>query len=86
MPDALTDARRLIESRLAEIETEAKRLERAVAGMGEKSPRRGRPSKRSSTRACGVCKPDRRRPVGYATRSWPRKTCSHPAGGSLGPS
>jgi hypothetical protein len=44
MPDHIDRARRLIESRLAEIDTEAGQLERAVAGMGEGSVRRrGRP-------------------------------------------
>jgi hypothetical protein len=44
MPDHIDRARRLIESRLAEIDTEARQLERAVAGMGEGSVRRrGRP-------------------------------------------
>jgi hypothetical protein len=46
MPDVLDDARALIESRLAEIETEARRLERAVASLGEGSA----PARRGSGR------------------------------------
>ena len=44
MPDVLDEARKLIESRLAEIEAETNKLERAVASLGEGSvtPRRGR--------------------------------------------
>jgi hypothetical protein len=38
----LDEARQLIESRLAEIETEAVRLERAVASLGEGRARQGR--------------------------------------------
>lgn len=51
MPDAIDAARRLIESRLAEIEEETRRLERAVAGLSGRSGsgrRRGRPRKRST--------------------------------------
>jgi hypothetical protein len=46
MPDHIDDARQLIQSRLAEIDAEAKRLERAVASLGEgtvRKRRRGRP-------------------------------------------
>jgi hypothetical protein len=48
----IDDARRLIESRLAEIEAEAGRLERALASLGEGSrPRRGRPGRQSGAAA-----------------------------------
>jgi hypothetical protein len=45
MPDPIDDARRLIETRLAEIEAEARRLERAVASLGEGSGRRRHPGR-----------------------------------------
>jgi hypothetical protein len=45
--DIIDDARRLIETRLAEIEAEARSLERAVAILGEgSSSRRHRPGRR----------------------------------------
>jgi hypothetical protein len=50
MPDPIEGARKLIASRLAELDSEAKQLERALVGLGEGSaPRRrvGRPRKRA---------------------------------------
>jgi hypothetical protein len=54
MPDPIDDARKLIESRLAEIEAEARRLERAVASLGEGSGRRRRRPGRSPKRVSPV--------------------------------
>jgi hypothetical protein len=48
LPSTITRARALIQSRLAELDAEAKKLERALASMGERTaPRRrpGRPKK-----------------------------------------
>jgi hypothetical protein len=50
VPDVLADARQLIQSRLAELEAEAKSLERALASLGEgvgAKRRPGRPRKRA---------------------------------------
>ena len=65
MPDALDDARRLIEARLAEIEPEARRLERAIAILGEGSPsRRRRPGRpRTSEAKSAPAPPTPRRPA-----------------------
>jgi hypothetical protein len=50
LPDALDDVRSLIQSRLLDLDAEAKQLERALIGLGDGSgPRRrrpGRPAKR----------------------------------------
>lgn len=58
MPNTIDDARRLIESRLSELEAEAKQLERALVSLGEGSGprrrRRGRP-----TAAAAPAKPKR---------------------------
>jgi hypothetical protein len=61
MPDPIADARNLIQSRLAEIDAETRRLERAVASLGEGSGRgrrRGRSPK--ATAASPSPKPKRR--------------------------
>lgn len=53
MPDAIDDARQLIESRLAALDAEADSLRRALQGLGETgaAPRRpGRPKKRRSAK------------------------------------
>lgn len=55
MSKAIDHACRLIESRLAEIETETARLRRAVDGMGE-----GRRAVWPSKRAAGSARPKRR--------------------------
>jgi hypothetical protein len=59
----IEDARALIESRLAEIESEAEQLERAVASLGEGNRRRGRPSKHTAAARgdLAAAKPRRRR-------------------------
>jgi DNA-binding transcriptional ArsR family regulator len=66
MPDVLDDARALIESRLAEIEAEAGRIERALAGLGEGSaaPRRGpgRPPSSAASAPSKSRRGPRRRP------------------------
>jgi hypothetical protein len=58
VPNTIDDARRLIESRLSELEAEAKQLERALVSLGEGSGprrrRRGRP-----TAAAAPAKPKR---------------------------
>jgi hypothetical protein len=52
VPDTIEDARRLIESRLAELQAEARQLERALASLGEGSgPSRRRPGRPSSSAA-----------------------------------
>jgi hypothetical protein len=65
MPDALADARRLIESRLTEIEAEVRQLERALASLGE-GGEPGRLLRPSPKRAGGAnpapAKPKRRLP------------------------
>jgi hypothetical protein len=62
---AIDDARNLIQSRLADLDTEAKSLERALAGLGEGSsppPRRpGRPRKSPATPAAATATPAKRR-------------------------
>ena len=51
MPEAIDHARELIQSRLAELDTEAKDLERALVSLGEKVARRsGRPRKASAVK------------------------------------
>jgi hypothetical protein len=53
MPDTIDRARSAIQSRLAELDAEARDLQRALASMGERAtprPRRGRP-KRAATAA-----------------------------------
>jgi hypothetical protein len=61
LPDAIDDARQLIQSRLADLDVEAKQLERALASLGEGSgPRRrrpGRPAKAATAPAPGSTKP-----------------------------
>jgi hypothetical protein len=67
VPDTIDDARRLIQSRLDELDTEAKQLERALASLGEGSgPPRRRPRRPSrsaavSTRPKPTPAPRRRR-------------------------
>jgi hypothetical protein len=54
LPDTIDNARQLIQSRLAELEAEAKSLERALASLGEGvggKRRPGRPRKRASVDA-----------------------------------
>ena len=61
MSDAIDDARSLIQSRLAEIETETRRLERAAASMGEGSRRsRRRASRPTSSAPSRPSRPKRR--------------------------
>jgi hypothetical protein len=65
VPDAIADARSLIEARLAEIEAEASRLERAMASLGEENaPRRRGPGRTSKSTALDTApsKPRRRSP------------------------
>ncbi len=63
MSDTIHDARRLIESRLAEIAAEAEQLERALAHLGKGSPRDPgrRSTSRDSTAPPPASKPRRRR-------------------------
>lgn len=53
MPNPIDDARQLIRSRLADLDAEAKSLERALGSLGEGSSGRrrrpGRPAKRAAT-------------------------------------
>jgi hypothetical protein len=51
MPDHIRDARSLVESRLAEIDVEARRLEHAAAAMGEGPAGHPGPGRRSRRRA-----------------------------------
>jgi hypothetical protein len=54
LPDAINDARTLIQSRLAELDAEARDLERVLASLGERDgPRRrpGRPKKAAAAPA-----------------------------------
>jgi hypothetical protein len=75
LPDALDDARQLIQSRLADLDVEARQLERALVGLGEGSgPRRrrpGRPAKRVSAEASAprTPKPSASRKPGGAKRA-----------------
>jgi hypothetical protein len=66
MPNPIDDARNLIQSRLADLEDEADRLERALAGLGERSGqggrRPGRPGKRAAAAASVPPKPKRHAP------------------------
>ena len=70
MPDALDDARSLIQSRLTDLDAEAKSLERALVSLGEGSaPKRrpGRPRKRAVAATSAPPKPKRsgaRKPKG----------------------
>jgi type II secretory pathway component HofQ len=63
MPEPLDAARNLIQSRLADLDAEAKRLERALAGLGEgrapRSRRPGRPRKRAAAATSAPPKPKR---------------------------
>lgn len=63
MHDPIADARNLIQSRLAELDDEAKALERALANLGEGSAlkrRPGRPSKRTAAPTLEPAHPKRR--------------------------
>jgi hypothetical protein len=66
MPDPIAAARHLIQSRLADLDAEAKQLERALANLGEGSrPQRhrpGRPRKRVAAATSAPPKPKRRVP------------------------
>ena len=59
MTDPIDDVRRLIESRLAEIDAESHRLERAVASMGEGR----RPRRRAGSFTGQPSNPKRRSPL-----------------------
>jgi hypothetical protein len=63
MPNTLDDARQLIQSRLADLDAEAKQLERALASLGKGSGprRRRRPGKRAAAPSA-PSKPKRRAP------------------------
>jgi hypothetical protein len=71
MPDTIDDARRLIESRLAEIESETVQLERALAHLGENGDRRS-PRRRAGREAGSTATPP--------TRNGSRKTSRRNAG------
>lgn len=54
MPNTIEEARRLIQSRLAALETEARTLRKALEVLGDGAPtsgRRGRPKERRAARA-----------------------------------
>lgn len=76
MPDTIDDARRMIESRLAEIAVEASQIERALSHLGEgaiaRPARRRRKTKGSaapaSTSGGGGRRPSRRKSAGRAPR------------------
>jgi hypothetical protein len=62
MPSTIDDARNLIQSRLADLDAEAKSLERALASMGEGSvPRRRRPGRPRKRAATATSTPSKRR-------------------------
>ena len=61
MPDVLDAARQLISSRLADLDAEAKQLERALAGLGEGSARKRRPG-RPRKSAPVAAAPSKRKP------------------------
>ncbi len=64
MPDALADARQLIQSRLADLDAEAKQLERALASLGEgRAPQRRRPGRPRKRAAAATSTPPKRKPV-----------------------
>lgn len=71
MPDTIDEVRRLIQTRLNEIDAETKVLERAVAAIGEGSasppPRRSSPATDPPSSP-----PKRRRPKAASTRRAPR--------------
>jgi hypothetical protein len=64
VPNPIADARNLIQSRLAELDAEAKQLERALGSLGERSRSRhrrpGRPRKRAAAATSAPPKPKRR--------------------------
>ena len=63
MANAIDDARSLIQARLADLDAEAKSLERALAGLGEGSKvrrRPNRPRKRKVAASSMAAKPKRR--------------------------
>jgi hypothetical protein len=65
VPDPIDDARNLIQSRLAELDAEAKQLGSALANLGEGSARKrrpGRPRKRAAAATVVSPKPKRRAP------------------------
>ena len=60
--NVLDEARQLVQNRLAELDEERKRLERALAELGGKVAKRaGRPRGSSSTKAAGAAPPTPRR-------------------------
>jgi hypothetical protein len=63
MPDTIDRARALIQSRLAELDAEAKRLESALASLGEGPARRrrGRPKKTAAAAAKSKPRASRKR-------------------------
>jgi sugar-specific transcriptional regulator TrmB len=71
--NVLDEARDLVQKRLADLDEERKRLERALAELGGKvtkrSPGRPRGSKSTSTRAAGATTPRRRRKRRGGTRA-----------------
>jgi hypothetical protein len=78
MPNPIDDARQLISSRLADLDAEAKQLQRALAGLGEGSgpyrQRPGRPAKGASAAASASPKPKR------SSRPKPRRSKRAPRG------
>jgi hypothetical protein len=73
MPDTIDDARQLIESRLTELDAEAKKLARALASLGEGNTSRrhgpGRPPDPVAAGSPAPPKPGRRRRPGPTERA-----------------
>jgi hypothetical protein len=57
VPNAISDACQLIQSRLADLDAEAKQLERALATLGEWSAPKRRPGRRSKRVAAATSTP-----------------------------
>jgi hypothetical protein len=60
----IDDARQLIQSRLADLDAEAKQLERALASLGQgDAPRRRRPGRPRKRPVAATAAPPKRRPA-----------------------
>lgn len=76
MPNAIADARQLIQSRLRELDAEAQRLERALRSLGEGSGgkrRPGRPRKRAAAAPSPSKRARRKRKAARAPRGQRRE-------------
>jgi hypothetical protein len=64
MPSTIDDARQLIQSRLADLDAEAKQLDRALASLGEgDTPPRRRPGRPRKMPVAETAAPPKRRPA-----------------------